>query len=427
MADAAVTEVKAPRDGGVNQLLVIGAVLAVSIVVLITVGREQVFPDVFTSRFPFADWVNQAEGWLEANLKWATRAISDGVGWGLGIVEEFLWTVPWAVVVVALVFPALAYGGLRLGLLTLIGVMIWGAFGMWYEAMSTLAMMGIAVLLCIMIGVLVGVACAQSDRVERLVNPVLDTMQVMPAFVYLMPAIFFFGIGQTSATLAIMIYALPPMIRLTNLGIRQVPATMIEAAESFGTTRWQLLIKVQIPQALPSIMLGINQTIMMALALAVLAVFVGGGGLGEEVWKAIVKLKVGWSLEGGLCIVAMAIVFDRLSQAMSDPARPAKLRPDEMRFYLLPQSWERFGPARAVETPIGILWTSCGAAGAGMTNALARLIERAAGAGNGLARWVRAHPFLVIGTLLAVGMLLVESYGGRGWRIGGYPSALEFS
>ncbi|MEM7177920.1 MAG: ABC transporter permease subunit [Pseudomonadota bacterium] len=402
-------------------------ILAVSLIILAMYGHEQVFPAIFTDNFPFSEWVNQAENWLEDNLKWLTRAISDGVGWALDGLEEFLWTVPWLVVVVALVFPALAYGGLPLGLLTLAGVMLWGAFDMWYEAMSTLAMMGISVALCVVFGALIGVACAQSDRVERVVSPILDTMQVMPAFVYLLPAIFFFGIGPTAATMAIIIYAIPPMIRLTNLGIRQVPGTMIEAAESFGVTRFQMLIKVQIPQALPSIMLGINQTIMMALGLAVLAVFVGGGGLGETVWKAIVKLKVGWSLEGGLCIVAMAIVFDRLSQAMSHPTSLPKLRKGEMRFYLLPQVWEHYPLARAVETPIGLAVGLVSRVSGAIVNAIAGLAQSMGASGVAAARYIRTHPYLVIGVLLITAMLVIEAYAPKGWRIGGYPRSLEFS
>lgn len=402
-------------------------VLLFSLAVLFIIGEEQVFPAFMTDNFTFSQWVNDAENWLEDNLRWFTRAISDAVGWALEAVEEFLWTKPWLVVLVALVVPSLAYGGLRLALLSTFCIMMWGAFGMWYEAMSTLSMMGIAVSLCIIFGTLIGVACAQSDRVEGFVKPILDTMQVMPAFVYLMPAIFFFGIGPTSATMAVMIYALPPMIRLTNLGIRQVPATMIEAAESYGTTRAQLLFKVQIPQALPSIMLGVNQTIMMALALAVLAVFVGGGGLGEQVWKAIVKLRVGWSLEGGLCIVGMAILFDRLSQAMSQPPLKPKLNQGEMLFRLLPQRWEPNPVARAVETPIDLIWRAVGFAGTALTNAIATVAGFGGSFGRAVARHMRARPFLVNGVILIIAILIWESLASRGWRIGDYPRGWEIS
>ncbi len=403
------------------------AILAVSVLVLQLFGAKQVFPEAITSRFPFVEWVNEAEDWLKDNLRWLTRAISDSVGWALDTLEEFLWTTPWIVVLIALVMPALAYGGLRLALLTTFGVMMWGAFGMWYEAMSTLSMMGVAVALCVVIGVGLGVLCAQSDRVESFIRPVLDTMQVMPAFVYLMPAIFFFGIGATSATMAVMIYALPPMIRLTNLGLRQVPSTMIEAGRSFGATRAQMLFKVEIPQAMPSIMLGVNQTIMMALALAVLAPFVGGGGLGAEVWRAITKLKVGWSLEGGLCIVGMAIIFDRLSQAMSRPRALSVLGPGEMRFRLLPQHWDKYALARAIETPIDLVWSSVGKAVMRVVETIGRAFDAVPAIGNVLADGVRNRPYLVCGVVLIAVCLLIETYAPRGWRIGAYPGALEFS
>lgn len=418
------------RVGGadITKPAVTVGVIAVSILVLQVMGGEQVFPEAITSRFAFVDWINAAEAWLQEHLRWFTRGISEAVGWAFSGLEEFLWTAPWLVVLIGLGTPALAYGGLRLALLTALGVMMWGAFDMWYEAMSTLAMMGVSVGLCVVIGGAIGVACAQSDRVERIVRPVLDTMQVMPAFVYLMPAIFFFGIGPTAATMAVMIYALPPMIRLTNLGLRQVPPTMIEAAESFGATRGQLLTKVQLPNALPSIMLGINQTIMMALALAVLAVFVGGGGLGEQVWKAIVKLKVGWSLEGGLCIVGMAIIFDRLSQAMSQPTILPKLTEGEMRFRLLPQGWEPLTPARWLETAIGWVWAAAALPG--------RQLVRAAGAiSRGAGDWTARHIHLVMGlALIALVMLLGEHQRDIGKMLGvklkwlvSYPGALEFS
>ncbi|MDG1209762.1 MAG: hypothetical protein P8N98_11335, partial [Paracoccaceae bacterium] len=139
-------------------------ILILSLIVLYTIGEEQVFPEAATSRFPFADWVNNAEDWLKANLRWLTRAISSGVGWALETVEEFLWTVSWWVVLIGLVVPSLTYGGLRLAIITTLGVMMWGAFDMWYEAMSTLSMMGISVGLSIFFGVLIGVASAQSDR-----------------------------------------------------------------------------------------------------------------------------------------------------------------------------------------------------------------------------------------------------------------------
>ena len=181
-------------------------------------------------------------------------------------------------------------------------------------------------------------------------KPILDTMQVMPAFVYLFPALFFFGIGGAPAILATMIYAMPPVIRLTNAGIRQVSEQIIESATSFGSSKLQLLFKIKIPLSLPSIMMGINQVIMMALALVVLACFIGAEGIGGQVWLAIRNLDVGWAMEGGLCILFMAIMFDRFSMSFSKEEERLPL--DVQKFYLLPQSWEKFQIARIFEKPL---------------------------------------------------------------------------
>jgi len=388
------------------------------------------FPTEISDRFHFADWVNQLEGWLEHHVKEITRAIADSVAVVLNGLEEFLWFAPWPAVVLAITLPALAYGGLRLALFTLFGVMFWGVMDMWDPAMSTLALMAVSVVISVIVGVALGVASAQSDRFEAILRPVLDTMQTMPAFVYLIPAIFFFGIGGPSATMAIIIYAIPPAVRLTNLGIRQVPETSIEAARSFGSTRAQMLFKVQLPQALPSIMLGINQTIMMALGLAVLATFIGAGGLGEEVWKALRKLKVGWSLEGGLCIVFMAIIFDRVTLAMSAPPSSGILKGRKTRvFRLLPQQWVHNSAAILIENLLEAVWQAVAwmsglfsgaiAAGAG---GLVSLISRENA--SALAEGIRARRFLVVG----IGLILAV-YGWDNWvhSIGFFPRSWQFT
>ena len=221
---------------------------------------------------------------------------------------------------------------------------------MWNESLQTVALMGLSVVLCVFFGVILGVLCSQSDRFEAFMKPILDTMQVMPAFVYLFPALFFFGIGGAPAILATMIYAMPPVIRLTNIGIRQVPTQTVESATSFGSNKLQLLFKIKIPLSLPSIMMGINQVIMMALALVVLACFIGAEGIGGQVWLAIRNLDVGWAMEGGLCILFMAIMFDRFSMALSK--EPEVIPNDVQKFYLLPQTWERFVIARIIEKPL---------------------------------------------------------------------------
>ena len=408
------------QTGGMPRLKIGGAdltgvaiavvVLVVSLILLLTVGAEQTYPRALTENFAFVEGVNQTEDWLKENYRWLTRGISDAILAVLDPLEEFLWFAPWPAVILAFALPALAYSGLRLMLVTMFGVWLWAGFGMWDDAMTTLAMIIVAVTICLITGTATGVLCARSNTAEAIIRPILDTMQVMPAFVYLLPAIFFFGTNAASATIAVMIYAFPPIVRLTNLGIRQVPPTMIEAATSYGTTRWQLLTKVQIPQAMPSILLGVNQTIMMALALAVFSTFVGaGGGLGDQVWKAITKLKVGWSLEAGLCIVTMAIVFDRLSQAMSKPAETLKLAPGEMLFRLLPQSWEPNAAARLIETAISAIW-----------NVLAWPGRSLASVGGD---WVARNVHLVMGALIIAAIYVIDAI----WAFGSYPRGWEVS
>ncbi len=315
------------------------------------------FPKAISDPFKFEQWIDAGELWLKDNFRWFTKIIASGIEEVLYVVEGFLINSPWLFILMLLVLPALYYGGLSLAILTVCGGLFWGGVGMWEEAMQTLALMGLAVVLSVFFGIILGVLSSQSNRFEAVFKPIFDTMQTMPAFVYLLPAVFFFGIGGPPAILATMIYAIPPVARLTNLGIRQIPLETLEAAHSFGASRLQTLFKVQIPIAIPSILLGINQTIMMALGLVVLATFIGAEGLGAEVWKAITKLKVGWSVEAGLCIVFMAIIFDRLSCAMGK-LRSVGLPPKTIPFHLFPQSWEIYSAVLVAETALGYGWNA---------------------------------------------------------------------
>ena len=414
------------RDWTVATIVLAG--VAVSILVMQASGGAYPFPEEITRAFPMVEWVNQAEKWLQEHFRWLTRGVSQAVGWALENLELFLLFKPWPVLLIALVFPALAYGGLRLGLFTFCGVLYWAAVDMWDVAISTLSLMGVSVVLCVAAGTVLGILCSQSNRFEAALRPILDAMQVMPAFVYLVPAIFFFGLGVPSAAMAIIIYALPPIIRLTNLGIRQVSPPMIEAARSFGATRVQLLTKVQIPQAMPSIMLGVNQTIMMALALAVLTTFIGAEGLGAEVWRAISRLKVGHSFEGGLCIVFMAIIFDRLSGAMNRN-RGRSLPADVLEFRLLPQRWDANPAARAVETAIDRTWTAIGALGLAAARSVGRVLGAVVGLvhrpfGSRLAAWCARRGFLVTGLALIAAVMGVDAWY---WEIGDWPREWELS
>jgi len=243
--------------------------------------------------------------------------LSDFIDVGLRWAEGFLLATPWIGVVGTGALLGYLLGGARLALLCGLSPVITGLFGLWEPTLQTLALMIVAVALSVLIGLPLGVLAAASDRVERTLRPLLDGMQTMPTFVYLIPVLLVFGIARVPAVVATLIYAVPPMIRLTSLGIRQVSPPAIEAARAFGSTRWQLLFKVQLPLALPAIMTGVNQTIMMALSMVVIAALIGAGGLGREVLVSLQRLQVGRALEAGLAIVLLAIVLDRLSEGLS--------------------------------------------------------------------------------------------------------------
>ncbi len=401
-----------------------------SVVMVRNLSEVSALPAAISGPFQFAEWINQAEDWLRQYFRWFTRAIATGVGESLYVVEGFLVNAPWLFILLLLTLPALHFGGLPLALLTIGGVIFWAGVDMWEASMQTLALMGISVILSVVVGALTGILCSQSDRFEGMLRPVLDTMQTMPAFVYLLPAVFFFGIGGPPAIMATMIYALPPVIRLTNLGIRQISSNTLEAAHSFGATRMQTLVKVQIPMALPSIMLGINQTIMMALALVVLATFIGAEGLGSEVWRAIYRLRVGWSLEGGLCIVFMAIILDRMSLALSHP-RDKPVAADTIPFRLLPQTWDIYPAAMTVERLIAIPWNLISRAARLAVDQLAMALGAAAGLvsasrerGARIRDIISGHVFLTASILILVGVLFIANI----WSgFGNYPESWDFS
>ena len=214
-------------------------------------------------------------------------------------------------------------GGPRLGLIAGAGLLFLWNLRLWPATVETFVLMIIAVAMALLIGIPIGILCGLSDRAWRGVSPVLDGMQTMPSFVYLIPAIPFFGLGSVSACFATVVMSAPAAIRLTALGIRGVPHEMTEAADAFGTTPAQKLFKVQLPLALPTIMAGVNQTIMLAVSMGVIAAMIGAGGLGREVWRSIQRLEAGTGLEAGIAIVVVAVILDRVTQAMAVRLRPA--------------------------------------------------------------------------------------------------------
>lgn len=364
------------KSGSSKSIITYVAILLVFLVALFLSSQSEgpsKLPKVVTDEFTFTAWVNDGEDYLKKNYRWITKIIAGYIKSGYYFLEDFLIDSPWLLVASIIFLPCLIVGGLRLGLYSLFVIYFWGAVGMWDESLQTVALMGLSVLLCVFFGVILGVLCSQSDRFDGFMKPILDTMQVMPAFVYLFPALFFFGIGGAPAILATMIYAMPPVIRLTNSGIRQVSKDTIESATSFGSSKLQLLFKIKIPLSLPSIMMGINQVIMMALALVVLACFIGAEGIGGQVWLAIRNLDVGWAMEGGLCILFMAIMFDRFSMSLTKQKDilPSDVQP----FYLLPQSWEKFQVARLIEKPILYLHFAINLICKSVTNLIATFVK----------------------------------------------------
>ena len=230
--------------------------------------------------------------------------------------ERFLVNTPWIVIFALIV--GIAWAGSRsrkVVLATVVTMLLIGYFGMWEDTMKTIAMIFVSTFISIVIGIPIGIAMARWNRLQSVINPILDVMQTMPSFVYLIPVVMLLGIGKVPGLIAVVIYAMPPVIRLTNLGIRLVDREMLEAADAFGSSNWQKLKNVQLPLALPTIMAGINQTIMMALAMVVIASMIGVQGLGQPVLRAISNQYFTLGMFNGFAIVGIAIIFDRVSQA----------------------------------------------------------------------------------------------------------------
>lgn len=268
-------------------------------------------------QLPLDTWIDRGVAWLTVVGDPVFMVIRNGMLVPLVHMEKFFLAVPWYVIILAVALIAWRVTGWRLAVGSIAGLMFIGMLGLWTHAMKTLTLVTAGTILAVAVAVPVGIAMARSNRMERVIRPLLDLMQTMPSFVYLVPALMFFEMGKVPAVMATFIYAVPPAIRLTNLGIRQVPGDVMEAARAFGSTPQQLLFKVQLPLALPTIMAGVNQTVMMALAMVVIASMVGAGGLGSEVLNGIARLETGRGFNGGISIVIMAIIIDRLTQSMA--------------------------------------------------------------------------------------------------------------
>ncbi|WP_417828797.1 glycine betaine/L-proline ABC transporter permease ProW [Thalassospira sp.] len=298
---------------------------------------------------PFDDAVIPLDGWVNDGLEWVVthfRGVFQAIRWPIDAVltgvETGLQATPAIAVIVIMALIAWQLAGRRLAIGTVISMIAVGLIGAWSEAMVTLALVITSVFFCVVIGLPVGIFLARNEKASNAVRPILDAMQTTPAFVYLVPIVMLFGIGNVPGVVVTIIFALPPLIRLTILGIRQVPGDLVEAARSFGASPRQLLFRVQLPLAMPTIMAGVNQTLMLALSMVVIASMIAVGGLGQMVLRGIGRLDMGLATVGGVGIVLLAIVLDRMTQALGQDQRSKGTR-----------HWYETGPAAVVRSVLG--------------------------------------------------------------------------
>ncbi|UOQ49878.1 proline/glycine betaine ABC transporter permease [Gracilibacillus caseinilyticus] len=268
---------------------------------------------------PLEQWTNDfVNGWLLPVTSGLFDRISDWIGAFIDGVTNLLIFIPPEIIAIVLILLAWKTAGKGVALFTLIGTIYLGSVDLWPESMQTLAIVLVSTIISVVLGVPIGILSAMNSIVNKIVKPILDFMQTLPIFVYLIPAILLFGLGGVPAVIATFVFAAPPAVRMTNLGIRQVPEEVVEASRAFGSTSSQLLFKVQLPLAIPTIMAGVNQTIMLALSMAVVASMIGAPGLGDTVLTGISTVNVGLGLTGGLGIVVIAIILDRITQGLGN-------------------------------------------------------------------------------------------------------------
>ena len=280
------------------------------------------FLNVFQEeRIPVGTWVDQLLQWVVANFRFIFQAIKTPFDIVLTGLEDVLTGTPDLIMLVIIVLVAWQAGGRRLAAISAACMIAIGLMGAWVESMTMLSIVLTCVVFCSLIGIPLGVVAAKNDRFWQVLQPVLDLMQTIPSFVYLVPIVMLFSIGNVSGVIVTFIYALPPVVRLTNLGIRQVRPDMVEAARAFGASKRQTLYKIELPLAMPTIMAGVNQTIMMALSMVVVSSMISVTGLGQMVLRGIGRLDMGLATVGGLGIVFLAIVIDRVSQSFGVSSR----------------------------------------------------------------------------------------------------------
>lgn len=267
-------------------------------------------------KIPIGDAIEVLVYWIEQYFGWLLDAISAALGFLIGGLQDLLLAIPipLLILIAAVVVWFVTRRDIKLAALTALGLLLIWDLNLWSLSMLTLALVLVSTIVALALSIPLGIVAARSDTMNSVLRPILDFMQTMPSFVYLIPAVIFFGLGNVPGAIATVVFAMPPALRLTNLGIRQVPTELIEVADAFGSTPWQKLVKVQIPVALPTIMAGVNQCIMLALSMVVIASMIGAGGLGYQVLVGIQRVDIGGGFEAGLAIVIIAIILDRITQ-----------------------------------------------------------------------------------------------------------------
>lgn len=270
-------------------------------------------------QLPLVEWVDAAEIWLRSNAQWFFEPIKDGLSAFVDTLSGLLIAIPPLIFILAIVAFTFFVTKKRWGLsvFVLVGLLLIQNLGYWEDTMLTLSLILASSIISIIVGVPTGIWMAKNQTVKSIITPILDFMQTMPAFVYLIPAVSFFGIGMVPGIIASVIFSMPPVVRLTDLGIRQVPKELIEASDAFGATGSQKLFRVQLPLAANTIMTGINQTIMLALSMVVIASMIGASGLGVQVFQAVTRNQAGKGFAAGISIVILAIILDRITQSLN--------------------------------------------------------------------------------------------------------------
>ena len=303
---------------------------------VVSIDHNWHIQQLWDGTLPVQTWVNHGLDWVVTNFRPFFQSVRVPIDTTLTWVESLLQSIPTLAMITLFALLAWQFAGRVVAIGVAISLWVVVILGIWPEAMITLSLVLTSLVFCLVLGLPLGILLASSNRAERIMRPILDAMQTTPAFVYLVPVVMLFGIGNVPGVIVTIVFALAPLVRLTNLGIRQVRPDLIEATRAYGASPWQMLVKLQLPLAMPSIMAGINQSLMLSLSMVVIASMIAVGGLGQMVLRGIGRLDMGLATVGGLGIVLLAICLDRITQGMGQPVRGAR-------------HWWQTGPA-------GVVW-----------------------------------------------------------------------